>query len=606
MDCDIYNEGELKEKYGIPLEELLREEGIKILDELDGEYSLSIEDKNYIYLCRDPIGIKPLWYSRDPFSFSLRRMEGMEELDPRKILRYAKKTKKIEFIDNNPFRKEPVHEKPFELIKQETKELIIKSISKRIPDEKFGVLLSGGVDSTLISFVLKKLGEDFIAYSSVAEIPGMKEAEDLEYARKAAEIHRFELRVKKIGIGEVEKYIKRVLSLLDEPDVVNVGVGLPLYVSCEMAKEDGISILFSGLGSEEIFAGYERHKRSKDVNEECFSGIINIHKRDTYRDYVISKHHGIGLRLPFLDRKLVEYALRIPAEYKLKNGIDKFILREIAAEIGVDRIFAYRKKRAAQYGSNFDRAIKRLARLRREKKSSYLMNLKPVLGCLFSSGKDSAYALWIMKKRGYEIRCLINLYSENPDSYMFHVQNPRIVELQAEAMQIPLLLEKTKGEKEKELKDLEKALKRAKDRYGIEGVVTGALFSNYQRERIENICRKIDLLVFSPLWHMNQELEMRQIIKSGFEIIFTEIGAYGLDREWLGRKITEEDVDRLVELNRKMEINIAGEGGEFESLVLDAPFFKKRIHIQEYKIIENGKYSAKLLIRSAELRSKEG
>ena len=154
---------------------------------------------------------------------------------------------------------------------------------------------------------------------------------------------------------------------------------------------------------------------------------------------------------------------------------------------------------------------------------------------LLSGGKDSVFAAYKISKE-HEISCFITIKSENPDSYMFHTPNIDLVELQAESMGIPLITQKTEGKKEKELIDLKKIIKKAKEDYKIKGVVTGALFSNYQGERIDNICKDLDLESLSPLWHMDQELEMRTIIKNNFSIIFSSIAAYGLNKSWLGKK----------------------------------------------------------------------
>jgi asparagine synthase (glutamine-hydrolysing) len=176
-----------------------------------------------------------------------------------------------------------------------------------------------------------------------------------------------------------------------------------------------------------------------------------------------------------------------------------------------------------------------------------------------------------------------------------------MAELQAEAMETPIIIQKTSGKKEDELKDLEKALIKAKNKYKIEGIVTGALFSHYQRERIEKIADKLALKIFSPLWHMNQEEEMKELIKQDYEIIFSSIAADGLNKSWLGRKITKKDVDNLVKLNEKIGLNIAGEGGEFESLVLNCPLFKKKIKILDSEIKMENEYTGKFLINKAKL-----
>ena len=225
------------------------------------------------------------------------------------------------------------------------------------------------------------------------------------------------------------------------------------------------------------------------------------------------------------------------------------------------------------------------------------------LASLISGGKDSIFAAYKTSKEN-EIVCLITIKSENPDSYMFHTPNIDLVGLQAKAMKLPLITQTTKGEKEKELEDLKEAIKKAKEQYQIEGIVTGALFSNYQRERIDKICNELNLKSLAPLWHMDQEEEMRTIINNNFKIIFSSIAAYGFKKEWLGKIITNKDINNLVELNKKYKINIAGEGGEFESLVLDCPLFEKQIKILDSEITEENESTARLVIKKAELKDK--
>ena len=261
-----------------------------------------------------------------------------------------------------------------EILKQ-LKELVVNSIKKNIPEEKFGILFSGGVDSTLIAQVCKKNKANFICYTAALKEKGLKQAEDLTYAKKAAKKLDLKLKIKTINLNETEKYIKKILKILKEPNVVKVGVALPFYIAFEMAKKNKINIMFSGLGSEELFAGYERHTKAKDVNKECFNGLLNMYERDLTRDLAIAKAQNIDLRVPFLDEKLIDYALKIPVEFKLSVGQNKLILREVAEQLGLKE-FAWRKKRAAQYGSRFDKAIEKLAKRNGFKyKKDYLISL---------------------------------------------------------------------------------------------------------------------------------------------------------------------------------------------------------------------------------------
>lgn len=199
------------------------------------------------------------------------------------------------------------------------------------------------------------------------------------------------------------------------------------------------------------------------------------------------------------------------------------------------------------------------------------------LGVLFSGGKDSCLAL---HKAEGEVVCLITLVSENPESFMFHTVNIHLTELQAEAAELPLVSVVTKGEKEEELKDLKRALTEAK-KFGIEGVVTGAIKSEYQKSRVEKVCRELDLECLNPLWHRDEIEIMREIMELGFEVVITGVFAEPFGKEWLGRRIDSETIEELGELERTYQINPSGEGGEIETTVLNAPFFRKKISIEK-------------------------
>jgi len=196
---------------------------------------------------------------------------------------------------------------------------------------------------------------------------------------------------------------------------------------------------------------------------------------------------------------------------------------------------------------------------------------------LCSGGKDSAFALWLAINRGYEVRHLVAMIPKREDSWMFHYPNIKLVDLFAECASLPLIKAETGGERELELEDLKQAL-RGLD---VEGVVSGAIASNYQRNRIDSICMELGLKSIAPLWGQDSIKILQNIVKNGFEAIVTSVSAEGLDESWLGRKIDDTTIRELIGLNSKYGVNPCGEGGEYESLVLDAPFFKRRIELNE-------------------------
>ncbi len=205
------------------------------------------------------------------------------------------------------------------------------------------------------------------------------------------------------------------------------------------------------------------------------------------------------------------------------------------------------------------------------------------LAVLFSGGKDSCYATFIAKKYGYKISCLITIDSENKESYMFHTPSISKVKHQAKAMRLPIIIKKTKGKKETELKDLESAIKSAIERYNVQGVVTGALESIYQASRVQKICTKLNIDCFNPLWQKDQNELLEELIKNKFDVIITGVFAYPLDKTWLGRKIDKKFIKDLKSLQEKYKINPAGEGGEFETFVRDCSLFKSKLKIKSFK-----------------------
>jgi ABC transporter with metal-binding/Fe-S-binding domain ATP-binding protein len=202
------------------------------------------------------------------------------------------------------------------------------------------------------------------------------------------------------------------------------------------------------------------------------------------------------------------------------------------------------------------------------------------LAVLFSGGKDSYLALQYASI-DHEIACLLTLESKKEDSWMFHTPAIEWTQLQAESMKFNRLTMETSGVKDKELNDLKTIIKSAITKYSIEGIVTGALASVYQATRIQKICNELNLWCFNPLWQMPQEMLLQELLSSKVKSIITGVAAEPFDASWLGRSIDSACVDDLMKLEESHRINPAGEGGEIETFVIDAPLFSKKIVITE-------------------------
>lgn len=218
------------------------------------------------------------------------------------------------------------------------------------------------------------------------------------------------------------------------------------------------------------------------------------------------------------------------------------------------------------------------------------------LASLFSGGKDSVYATWMARNEGHEISCLVSIFSENLESFMFHTPSVEKTRMQAEVMGIPLIVEKTKGEKEIELEDLKRAIVRARDEFGIEGVVTGAIASVYQASRIEKICFELGLTVFNPLWQKDESEYLDELLENGFKVVLVGVFAYPFDESWLLREIDKKFIGEVRELNKKYDIHVAGEGGEFETFVLNCPLYSRELKVIGKDVKKEGEYAYRVEI----------
>ena len=220
----------------------------------------------------------------------------------------------------------------------------------------------------------------------------------------------------------------------------------------------------------------------------------------------------------------------------------------------------------------------------------------------FSGGKDSTYAIWVSMHQGWDVN-LVTIRPRSADSLMFHHPNIEWTRLQAQSMGLSHeVVEMTSTD---EMTDLQQALGRMKSRHQISGVVTGAVASDYQKTRFDNMGDAVGLKTYAPLWHKSPKLLVEDFKESGFRIILTAVAAKGLDESWLGRELTETEWWKLEGLSKIHGIHLTGEGGEYESFVLDAPHFSKRIEIEKSTKEWHGD-RGRLVIEEASLRDKLG
>ena len=218
------------------------------------------------------------------------------------------------------------------------------------------------------------------------------------------------------------------------------------------------------------------------------------------------------------------------------------------------------------------------------------------LAALYSGGKDSTLALYLAQQMGHDIPYLVSIVPKAGESWIFHVPNIDAVPLMAESLGLELVTAETSGSEESDLRGLRDAL----SSLDIEGIVTGAVWSDYQWDRMNAVCGDLGLKVITPLWRKDQDTVLNEILASGIRAVIVGCYAEGLGESWLGREIDEKAAAELRRLRERYGISVVGEGGEYESMTLDSPMHRKPLSIVEYEK-EWKKGSGTLIVKRAEL-----
>ena len=249
------------------------------------------------------------------------------------------------------------------------------SIINDLPKEPFGILLSGGVDSSIIAKICKDENVSFRCFCV-----GIEGSEDLKVAKEIASLLDLELVSKEFELDEIEQLLMKVIDILPDPIIhddnyieymVKVSVSAVILAAISLGDE---KIFFSGIGAEELFAGYQRHVKSvgeggtwrgmdiKGLEEESWEGLKRLNNLVISRDKLISESVAKEIISPYIDDKLIVLAMSLSTDEKIDSTTNKKILREIADDLGVPKEASARKKKGAQYGSSFDKAITKLAK----------------------------------------------------------------------------------------------------------------------------------------------------------------------------------------------------------------------------------------------------
>lgn len=409
-DNNINSDNNIKIDQGVLLAKLiykylqsslnLKEAVKKVIPIIDGEYAFAIFDGKNLAIARDSIGIKPLYYNindnsvnsfssekkalwqigvkdseinqlkpgyilynwnlippnQNPWDFNYNKINKWDILSPINLERVEYYNEYNKIFDINKMN--------YTQIKSYLLKLLMDSTYKRVLDtNKVGLIFSGGVDSTILATLLKNISDNvFVKLYTV----GVENSKDIECAQKVAKKLELPIETRIIDENIVKNSLDPVLDAIEEPNIMKIGVGMTLYLATKMASEDGVSVTLAGQGADELFGGYYRYLttyKDKGPNATEKSMIHDIeygYDVNFERDDKIATFNGVDLRVPYLDEKLVNFALKIPVKYKIDSDEDlirKQILRDLAIDLGIDKEIAERPKKAAQYGSGIHKIL---------------------------------------------------------------------------------------------------------------------------------------------------------------------------------------------------------------------------------------------------------
>lgn len=365
---EIYNFREIAKKLDIKTDSdsetlfaLIISRGVEAaIEELDGDYAFAYYENGEITLVRDPVGVKPLYYVKgEVFAFASEKKalsaiakNEIHALKPGYMLNYSAASiteKKVaSFLPGKLI-----------TIENEARNMLYEALEQSIRKRYYkpcAIAFSGGLDSSILAAMCK----DAKLYSV-----GMAGSHDIIQTRNAAQFLGLQnnLHLHEITTEELEFAIPNVIKAIESSDPLMVSIALPLYFASKYANSDGLRVILSGQGADELFAGYKRYEsqKSEDLEKTLRTDLNNIAQNNLERDDAVTMANSVELRVPYLDKKVIELALRISPELKIHNGVRKYILRLAASKILPDEL-AWKEKKAAQYSSGIYSAMEKLAR----------------------------------------------------------------------------------------------------------------------------------------------------------------------------------------------------------------------------------------------------
>ncbi len=358
-----------------------------LIEQADGDYAFWMLKEGSIAAGRDPIGVQPLYFGEnsDIAAYATNRT-ALWRLGIANPQSFPPGT--LGFADKDGFKFKPVKTLTYTPPKQVTlidaadtlQALLVKSVTRRVHDQKeVAVAFSGGLDSSVVAHLAKKCGVKVeLLHVSLENQP------ETEEAIEAAEALDLPMQIHLYKDSDVEAALPKVVELIEEADPVKAAIGVSFYWAAQQASEAKYRALLAGQGADELFGGYQRY-----VTEACngyterarrtmFKDVVSIHESNLERDLKITGFHDVELRCPFASYAIAEFALGLPLECKIENKPDtqrKLVLRQVARNLGIPAVISDKPKKAVQYSTGINDAVKRIAKKNGKPVNEYIGEL---------------------------------------------------------------------------------------------------------------------------------------------------------------------------------------------------------------------------------------